>query len=98
MAQPSSNLTIRIPRSGTLSHLATWQGVSTPVSPSKENVPLGGGDVVRPGCPSLVPEKGVSNSLLFISCLIYSSSVLPVVYSAVERENLEDEGFVLGEL
>jgi len=61
MAQPSSKLTIRIPRAGTLSRLATWQSVQ--LSPSKENVPLGGGDIVRPHRASLVPEKGDLNFL-----------------------------------
>jgi hypothetical protein len=58
MAQPSSRLTIRIPGSGTLSRLATQQGISPQASPSKENVPLGGGDVVRSHHASLAPEKG----------------------------------------
>jgi len=50
---------IRIPRAGTLSRLATWQSVQ--LSPSKENVPLGGRDIVHPHCASLVPEKGDLN-------------------------------------
>ena len=82
MAQPSLRLTIRIPGSGTMGHLATQQGISRHVSPSKKNAPLGGRDVVHSHCVSLAPEKGKLDPR-------HSSSVL----QAADKDNLNDEEF-----